>query len=359
MAPPTLAQALCRIPFIVFLGDKLNETAELADVFLPIRHVLERLDFPMNSMRGWVTGAHWYYTLRQPVVEPAPGVRHIVQVFLEMAERLQVLGELYGRLNARLGLTDRYRLDPAARYSLEEIIDRRMKSMFGEERGLGWFRERGVLSVPRALVERFPRGVRPLPRLPVYFEFMAEAGRQLGSLAGELGLELDLSAFQPLPVWSGCAAHNAAPEGYDLFAVNYKLPYHTCSLTQANPWLAELLERDSYALKVMIHEGTAARKGIADGDRIIVESTSGARVEGVARCSQCIHPEVIAIASSLGHWARGLPVARGKGVHFNSLVPYGIDHIDLVSGQVDLCARVRVTKVPARRRGLLGRRGHG
>ncbi len=343
--PQVLAEALPKIPFMVFMGDKLNETAEFADVFIPIRHMLERLDFPVNPMRGWITGDHWYYTLRQPVVEPAAGVPHIPETFQSLAQRLGLLGQLNDRLNERLELKGTYRLSDAMVHTCDDILDRRMKSMFGEEKGLPWFKEHGLVSTPRALVERFPRAVRPLPRFPVYFEFMIEAGQQMGALAEELGLKLDLSSFQPLPVWTGCAAHADDPGDHDLYAVNYKLAYHMTSVTQANPWLTEISDRHSYAYRVMINADTAARKGISDGDILEVESTAGTRVRAEAKVSQCIHPEVVGIASCLGHWAKGLPVAKGKGVHFNTLVPYGWDHLDMVSGQVDLCARVKVSKV--------------
>ncbi|MBI2919331.1 MAG: molybdopterin-dependent oxidoreductase [Chloroflexi bacterium] len=358
--PHVLAQALPTIPFVVFMGDKLNETAELADVFIPIRHVLERLDFPMNSMRGWVTGDHWYYTLRQPVVEPAAGVPHIAETFQNVAQRLGLLGKLNERLNDRLELKGQYRLSDALTHTCDDILDRRMKTMFGEGKGLPWFKEHGLVSIPRSLVERFPRAVwgpqprplpegegrplRTLPRFPIYFEFLMQAGQQTGALAGELGLKLDLSCFQPLPLWTGCTAHTGDPGDHDLFAVNYKLAYHMTSVTHANPWLTEVSDRHSYAYRVMINPDTAFRKGINDGDVVLVESTAGTSVKAEAKVSQCIHPEVVGIASCLGHWARGLPVAKGKGPHFNTLVPYGWDHLDMVSGQVDLCARVKVRK---------------
>ncbi|MEK7848000.1 MAG: molybdopterin-dependent oxidoreductase, partial [Chloroflexota bacterium] len=82
--PQPVAEALAGVAVMVFLGDRLHEPAEFADIFLPLRQFLERLDFPMNSLRGWVTQDQWYFTLRQPVVEPQPGPRHIVEILLEL-----------------------------------------------------------------------------------------------------------------------------------------------------------------------------------------------------------------------------------------------------------------------------------
>ena len=73
---------------MVFLGDKLTETAELADIVLPLRQHAQRFDFPMNSMRGWVNGDQWYYTLRQPVLSDETEARHPVEIYMELARRL-------------------------------------------------------------------------------------------------------------------------------------------------------------------------------------------------------------------------------------------------------------------------------
>lgn len=337
-----VAEVLKQVPFTVFLGDKLHETAEFADIVIPTKHIFEKLDFPANSMRGWITGDHWYFTLRQPVVEPVPGIKHVMEVFLELAERLGLLDKIYERLNSKLQLNRLYHLNSSDHYSIEEILNRRMKSMFGEEKGLEWFKRNGFFSFPRTLAERFPRGVMSMPRLPVYFEFLIEAGKQFGRIANELRLEIDTSSYKPLPVWDGCMAHREGLGEYDLFAVNYKLPFHASSITQANPWLEELTSHNPYAYKIWINGETAQKRGISEGTTIIIESVTGKKAKGKAKLSQCIHPEVVGIASSFGHWARGLPVARGRGIHFNSLVPYGLNHMDLISVGMDLCTRVKV-----------------
>ncbi|MBI2916714.1 MAG: molybdopterin-dependent oxidoreductase [Chloroflexi bacterium] len=345
--PGPVADALARIPFMIFMGDKLHETAEFADVFLPIQHSFERYDFPMNSLRGWVTQEHWYFTLRQPVVEPQPGPKHTVEMVLELGQRLGVLDKLEAKLDAKLGLKEPYRLDPKTRYGVPEILDRYTRTMFGADHGLDWFKKNGLVSQRRTLAERFPRALVKLPRLPVYFEYLIAAGQELGSMARELDLDLDLSGFAPLPFWGPCTAHND-PRGqeYDLFAVNYKLAFHAFSTTQGNPWLEDVTSHHPYAYKVWLNEETARRKGIAPGDGVVVESTVGTRVTAEAKLSQCIHPEVLGIAGCFGHWAKGLPVAQGKGPHFGTLVPFGLDHMDFVSNRIDSCARVKVYRAP-------------
>jgi anaerobic selenocysteine-containing dehydrogenase len=343
--PARLAQAVNRFRLVVFLGDKLTETAELADVILPLRQPAERFDFPMNSMRGWINGDHWYYTLRQPVVENETQARHPVEIYTELAKRLGKIEPFIERFNGGLGLKEHYRMEPTQSYSVEEILNRHIKSTLGAEYGLEQLRETGFVAFPRTLAERFPRALKKLPRVPLYFEFLLETGAQLDKVAVEAGLEIDSRSFQALPSWYPCTAQQQAPPQYDLIAVNYKLPFHSYNMTQDNPWLAEIAERHPYAYKVMINARTAAEKDIADGDPLRIETPGGASAQGIAKVSECIHPEVIGIASCFGHWAKARATARGRGIHFNSLIPYRLSQIDAMAGLMDACVKVRVSKV--------------
>ncbi|MBI4492696.1 MAG: molybdopterin-dependent oxidoreductase [Chloroflexi bacterium] len=342
--PRRLAQALEQIPFVVGLGHKMDETLECADLVFPIAHHLERLDFPINRLEGWVTGRHWYWAARQPVVDPPPGVRHVVDVFLEWAERIGVLPGVNERLNARLGLADDLRLEPERRYSNAEITERRMQAMFGPDHDLGWFQQHGLVAWERTLAERYPRALVALPRVPVYYPHVLDRRQELQPVLDQLGLDWDLSIYQPLPVWLGCWSHKARqPDQF--YAVNYKLAFHTCSTTQNNPWLMELAEHHRLALRVLVNTRTAQQRGIADGDEIELVGANGYTARGRARVSECIHPEVVGIASCFGHWSRGQPIARGKGLHFNSFIPLSIEGMELLSADYDLCALVAVRKV--------------
>lgn len=343
--PATLARAVEKFRFVVFLGDKLTETAEFADVVLPLRQHAQRLDFPMNSMRGWVNGDQWYFTLRQPVHSEETAAKHPVEIYMEVAQRLRLLDKFIASFNSGLGLKEGYRLDASHIYSVEEIIDRHIKSTLGDEQGLEKLRERGFASFPRTLAERFPRALKKLPRVPVYFEFLLETGEQLHRIAAEAGLAVDTRGFQALPCWNPCAAQEQAPPEYDLTATNYKLAFHAYNMTQDNPWLAELADRHPYAYKVVINAKTAANKGIADGDQLLVETPAGVSARGIAKVSQCIHPEVIGIASCFGHWGKARFTARGRGIHFNSLVPYTLSQIDPMAGLMDACVKVKVSKL--------------
>ena len=46
-----------------------------------------------------------------------------------------------------------------------------------------------------------------------------------------------------------------------------------------------------------------------------------------------------------GHWAKGMPVARGKGVNFNSLIDFSIRGMDPLTATVDILVKTKLTKI--------------
>ncbi|MBI2989522.1 MAG: molybdopterin-dependent oxidoreductase [Deltaproteobacteria bacterium] len=342
--PGRMAQAFEKIPFVVGLGDRLNETLECADLVFPITQGLERLDFPVNRLEGWVTGRHWYFAARQPAVEPPEDVHHPVDIFIEWADRSGLLPELNERLNAKLGLAVSQKLQADRKYRNAEIVERRMRSMFGEDHDLRWFREHGLVTWERTPAERYPRGVLKMPRVPVYFPYLLDRAQELKEVLDQLGLNWDLSTYRPVPVWYGCWSHQSR-QSDQLFVVNYKLPFQTSTTTQYNTWLAELSKRHRLALYVMLNRKTASDRDIADGDVIELLGTNGYKACGVARLSECVHPDVVAIASCFGHWSRGRQTDSDRGVNFNSFIPLDIRGMEMLSGDYDQCALVTVRKL--------------
>ena len=274
-----------------------------------------------------------------------------------LARRLGKIEPFIERFNAGLGLQGPLRLDAEQTHSIEDILDRHIKSTLGGESGLNQLRETGFVAFPRTLAEKFPRAVKKLPRAHLYFEFLLDTGAQFDKVAAELNLAFDGRSFRPLPVWHACAAQDQAPAAFDLIAVNYKLPFHSYNMTQDNPWLAEIAERHPYAYNVMINPRTAAAKGIRDGDSILLETPRGANAQGIAKVSECIHPEAVGIASAFGHWAKARVTARGRGIHFNSLLPYDVSQIDPMAGLMDACVKVKISKLAngSSQRGLFGK----
>jgi anaerobic selenocysteine-containing dehydrogenase len=182
-------------------------------------------------------------------------------------------------------------------------------------------------------------------RSPLYNEWVKRCGEQVEKIARDRGMDgVKTEGFLPLPDWYPCRAWQPQ-EGYDLQAIYYRVPWHTFSMTYENPWLDEISQGEPYSYFICINAATARDKGIADGEPIEVEGVDGATITGRARTTEGIHPEVLAVANNGGHWAHGMPFARGKGVFFNQLLPMDLEHTDLVSLSIDCDARVRVRRL--------------
>jgi anaerobic selenocysteine-containing dehydrogenase len=263
---------------------------------------------------------------------------------MQWADRLGLRPALNQRLNEQLGLSGSQRLDADGRYTNREIVERRMRSMFGEDHDLGWFRKNGLVAWERQLAERYPRAVLKLPRVPVYFPDVMDRGKELKEVLARLGVNWDLSSYEAVPVWSGCWSHKSR-QSDQLFLVNYKLPFQTSTTTQYNPWLAELSERHRLALYVTLNSKTASEHGIADGDEIELVGTNGYKARAPARVSECVHPEVVAIASCFGHWSHNQPPGATGGINFNAFIPLDVRGMEMLSGDFDQCALVRIRKV--------------
>lgn len=339
--------------FQISFAFEIDETVEFADIVLPDTHYLETLN-PSLEIRREIAEAknngnglgYWCFQLRQPVVTPPPGVRTSLEVLLEIADRVGFLKDFYHMINTINRLEEPYKLDLDKKYTWPEMVDIWAKSWFGPEHDLAYFKEHGLLSFPKKVEEAYttPFGKA---RIPVYVEHFISAGEDVKRVTEEMGIpEWDVDDYQPLPEWKPCPAYEEHTEGYDLYPINYRSPFHNMSQTANNVWLNELGEYNPYAYFIMINSQVAKKKGIKDMDVIRLQTEKGHQVEGIAKVTELVHPEVLGISGNFGgRWAKGLPVARGKGVHYNSLIPAGLDRIDKVTAGIDCCVKVKVSRI--------------
>jgi molybdopterin-containing oxidoreductase family molybdopterin binding subunit len=345
-ADPELVTRAFKDLFIINYGLFPDESSELADLLLPDACYLERLDIDTDWMCSGPPTGVWSYHLRQPVVQPLHQRRQFEPVTLELAERLDMRRDLNMVLNMLHHLDGEYALDPERRYTWEEIVDRRYKAWFGSKFGVNWFKENGVLTWPKKVEEVYWRPFMPV-RVPIYFEFFPRIGQEVEKIKQETGIPFDTGDFQPLPDWKPCRSHEDGHPEFDLYGIYFRTPFHAFTYTNNNPLLDEISKIDPYNFCININAQTAARKGIQEGDWVMVESgATGQRVRGQAKLVQGLHPEVIAVAGSGGHWSQGLPVAtqEGKGVNFEWLLPLTFEDTDTLSFNQDLCVKVKVYK---------------
>jgi molybdopterin-containing oxidoreductase family molybdopterin binding subunit len=340
----TVAATLERIPFIVSFEVALTEFSEFADVILPDAGYLEALDsrpnapFIFNHPAGLGT---WSWPIKQPVVPPAGQRRPAADVLLEIADRVGIREELNAAFNTVLKLHGEQRLRLATPYTYEEICDRELRSNFGDARGLDWFREHGVVSWPKRVEEVYWRAFLDV-RVPIYWEHMIGLNARARPIARAHGLDWDDAYYGPLPRWLPCPSHEVRDAAYDLYGFYYRDTLHTNSFTTENAWLDEAARLDPFSYTIALNASTGRRKGFREGQEVWLESPHGRRVRGRLHLTEAIHPECVGVGGCAGHWARTLPVARGKGVFFNDLLEIDWAHTSPVNLNLDTCVKLRI-----------------
>ena len=238
-----------------------------ADYVLPATTQAEHLDL----MYSW---GHLYLSLNRPAVAP-------------QGEAIPN-SELFRRLAAALGLDH-----PALRQSDEEIV----RDILGADITYEQLVETGWVKVPGA--ERpYADGGFPTPsgKCELYAESLAERG-------------LDpLPAFEPAK----------PPNGHPLSLVSAKGELHFLNSSYSG------VERHTRAAGdpiVEISAADAAKRGIADGQDVIVFNDRGA-VLARARVGDAVQPGVVAMAS--GRWASRSPGGRSvNALTSDGVAPWG------------------------------------
>lgn len=346
--PTKLSEMFAKVPFMVSFATQMEETTEFADIVLPDTHVLERLDPLPNRLQGWVLSGDedWYWTIRQPVVDPPEGVKHWGETILDLAKDIGMQDDVYLTYNTYLNLRDPFKLQPGGDYSYEDVVDALFKSQFGGEHGLEWFLEHGILQQPRTIEQAYQRPFLKA-RLPLYVEHLKRQGDQVKQVTMDLGIpDWDVSDYQGYPDWRPCPPYEIQDGEYDLFAINAKETLHSFTYTVNAAWLNELSGFYPDSKTLFMNPDTARHKGLKQGDPVLLRTSEGKEVQGVLGLFEGVHPEVVVIRGIRGHWAKDRKkYLKDNGIHFNSLLTFDLKNIDMTSAAFDCCLKVRVTKL--------------
>jgi menaquinone reductase, molybdopterin-binding-like subunit len=284
--------ALHHVPFFVSFTSWLDESARQADLVLPRSLPLETLDV----VRCAPPAGEWVVGFRQPVVAPSHDTRQAGDVVVALAAGL---GGSVGRSLPWKSYPD------AVANSLPAEILADMK-----EKGGRW-----KTDAPASLPRKFEICSQAIASRMEGFPDTAKAS-QLWPCKG-------LPPWEP-PRFSG------DPAQFPLHLVPYRPVQFVEDGMGFLPWLNELplVSGDPWPVRAEINPADAARIGLADGDRVLVESPVGS----------C--PAVVQVSDGVRVGA--VAMALGKG---------GV--IDLVVPDEDRCSgvvawqgtRVRVRKV--------------
>jgi anaerobic selenocysteine-containing dehydrogenase len=226
-----------------------------------------------------------------------------------------------------------------------EIGDGVLKSIFGPEHDWEWFKKNGYIRWPKKVEEAYWMWFLNLRVPVVYMEWLVHMGEELDKINKETGVGIHLDAYEPLMSWYPCTIHKVTDPKYDLYCYSYRDILHTGGMTMEQPWLDEASHLNPYTYNITMNADTGRQKGLKDGDAVEVETYQGRKVTGTVKLLQGHHPLALGIAACSGHYAKGQPIARGKGSNFNTLLPLDFEHIDHVTGNIETAVRVGVKKI--------------
>ncbi|MGD8836494.1 MAG: molybdopterin-dependent oxidoreductase [Desulfobacteraceae bacterium] len=351
--PDDRAGFYSRIPFIVDIDLYNNEFNEgFADMVLPAASPLE--------MRDWMGIQHpyhnqppgldepWAFHITQAVVPPQYNRRDIGEIVVDILDKMGLRAKVNQFYNGMLGLDDSRKLTPTEKIDWDELCDKAVTQHFGDQYNWEWFKEHGKISWPKKVEEVYWRCFKQV-RSQLYWEFMVDIKAKTEEITDAVGIsdQMCWEGLSPVPVWYPVPAQKAEKE-FDLYAFSWGDAMHVNTNTAEQPWIDEVSQMDPFTYFVLMNTDTAAKKGLAPGDRLEVETWRGLKVRGVLQVREAMRPDCVSMMGVAGHWATGLPIAKGKGVNFNSLIETRFSDLDPICASLDPLVKVKVTKTAAR-----------
>jgi anaerobic selenocysteine-containing dehydrogenase len=301
-------RALAALDFYVHADLFMNPTAELADIVLPVSSCFERealrLGFEISAE------AQSLVQFRQPVVPPPGEARSDTDIIFGLAVRLG-LGEYFW--NGDVDMAYRHQLAPSG-LNLEGL-------------------------------RAEPRGIRvPLATRYAKYTELDAAGHASGFATPSRKVEfwsetLQSKGYAPLPEFVPPPEPTA--DRYPLVLTCAKPALFCQTQHRALP----SLRRRALQPEVMLHPQTAARRGIAEGDWVSVETEAGA-MRARARLNADIDPRVV--VGEHGWWqaapevnAPGYDPFSSQGSNYNLTVdPSARDPISGTTAHRSGCCNV-------------------
>ncbi len=345
--------AMKKIPFIFAISYHFDEPTEMADIVLPEPSELER--WGIFSARGRYSIDEWqafsgrFTHIGQPVIKPFYNTKDSMQILMEIADRVGRLADWNNRLNSSLRLKDPYKLEPDRKYEWKDVIDRQLKTLWGDEYGLEWFKVNGFKGKPiQSQKAWYGYNKQPKTRYPVYDEYIKWVGEKYKADLKKNGIDIKpevYGEFTALLPWKGRGPIDEAPAQYDLHAINCQEALNAMNMAMDMPWKVEYNQLfDPYTMVVWLNTEVAKKKGIKDGDLIKIESQFGFEVEGEAKVTEGLHPECVLIPGGFGNRSVNLNPIALLGTSFNWLVGSEEEHIDQLGGNIEGSPKVRIYK---------------
>jgi anaerobic selenocysteine-containing dehydrogenase len=254
------------IPFYVAADTHMTETSLLADIILPVATQFESWGLDSRPAMDRIP----YIGLRQPLMKPggeAISFSHMLDMIgkriekdVELNEKIYIKTQLR-KIKGLEGTDGMRRLEKDGFW-----MDSKWNSSYESYRPSGFKTPSRKMELYASKLKR--EGLSPFP---VY----QENDKKLNLNSGELFLTT--------------------------FRKNVAAPYNPNS-----KWLSEMFHENP----LWMNQKTAERLGIREGEKVELHS-KGMKAVVHVHLTQSVHPEAVAIARDLGHWAYG-HVAKGK-----------------------------------------------
>ena len=356
--PEAAEKFLKKMPFSLAMQTFHNETTEgFCDIVLPVTDTYEALDIDsaFGVTYNYSIGLDkWSLHVRMPTTEPKGEARDVQDIMNDLADRVGIRDEYNAQLDNYFTFRETRQpeqqaevpriLEPGERLSNVEYVDRVLQYHFGKERGLKWFRDNGFMNWDKKPQECYWRWFVNA-RVPMYYEEIEQEKDEIRRRAEQVGFRLNWDYFTAMTSYFPSVIYTEVPPDseYDLLVISQHESFVYGRFSAHNPYLNAMALRNPYTYNVTMNAETAKKKGIANGDTICLENRHGDKQTGTVKLSHLIHPGVLA-AVGLGSWARGEPIAKGKGINPNALLRQDQHHCCWLSGSAEPTARVKAYK---------------
>lgn len=363
--PDTIIEGFKSLEFVASVCYHMDEVALMSDVLLPEDSMLERTCLNTNggdnlSLNAYNMGVQ--DTLWRQGVGRLYNTMQPHEIALELLDRCGATPVINGMLNGgcMLGevssamLTDEHALNPGERYSIEDIWDRALKSMYGSDKGLGYLKEHGIIENRCSEAEsynyyHFPEGKT---RYQFYLWDHLNNGRKVQQGikkfdAPNLGMddEFFTTHYNPVPTWIEPLVLKEDEE-HPLFGFNFKTSTSMFRLngTDQNTWMTDWSETyDPEYNSVIMNAETAKSFGLSEGDPVIVESPYG-KTSGKLHATELVHPRSVGFGGATGRCAESLGKTAASRVHYNQLLSGDLGAFNAVDGGLEGTTRLKVYK---------------
>lgn len=367
-------EAYKKVDFISGVYLTFDETAMMSDIVLPDSSFLERDYFepgmqPPHKVtsircRGLLT----FHRRDASAITRLYNTKNNVEIMFDLAERVGIMqgkGGFIDHLQEKGGPVKpaRVTLDYNKPLSYKDYANAYLRDCFNVDYTIDDINDETgptyvYMSPPAIVKENYCYSIEPgsTIRHPMYMvqlhrlarrtrEGLAASGME--TIPGWPDMEPYWAAFDPLPVWLP-SPHITAPEGFDLWLINYKtqgFPFCVGD-TMGNPWMNEVIGTfDPYEFNVLLNARTAHDKGLKDGDEIVIESQFG-KTTGSLKTTQLLHPQVLAVPGIHGLATSMNNPLVGRGTSCNRISPYREEDmaVDPITGGLERSPALKVYK---------------